>query len=250
MARRDDIVSFLDEYLEIDRYPDHLPVGLQVPGAEEVTTVATGVSASLDLFTHAAEIGAQLLIVHHGLFWDRDPRRIGPRQKARLQSLFAHDLSLVAYHLALDAHPQSGNNALICQALGLTRLEPFGGRPAIGFIGRLDEPLPFPDLMARVQAQVTPAPLTFPAGPTAVESVAVVSGAAAGMLDEAADAGADVFITGEPNEPAMARAAEAGIHFVAAGHYATEVFGVRALGELVSGRFGVEHRFIDLPNPV
>ena len=192
-----------------------------------------------------------MLIVHHGLFWKRDPRRIGPRQKARLRSLFDSDLSLVAYHLALDAHPEVGNNALICNALELTDLRGFGGgASAIGFIGTADPSITPDHLLARVRAKINPDPIAFLHGPERIRRVAVVSGGAADLVDEAADAGADAFITGEPNEPAMARAREAGIHFVAAGHYATEVFGVRALGDLVARQFGVEHRFIDIPNRV
>ena len=252
MADRDAIVAFLDSHLDVHAYPDYLPVGLQVPGAGEVSRVATGVSSSLELFRRAGEAGAQMLIVHHGLFWNSDPRRIGPRQKERLRSLFDSDLSLVAYHLALDAHPQDGNNALICNALELSDLQGFGGggERTIGFIGTA-EPSISPDrLLARVRAKINPDPIAFLHGPERIRRVAVVSGGAADMLDEAADAGADVLITGEPNEPAMARAQEAGIHFVAAGHYATEVFGVQALGELVSRQFGVEHRFLDIPNRV
>jgi dinuclear metal center YbgI/SA1388 family protein len=252
MADRDAIVAFLDDYLDIQAYPDHLPVGLQVPGAAEVSRVVSGVSASLELFRRAADADAQMLIVHHGLFWKSDPRRIGVRQKERLRCLFDHDLSLVAYHLALDAHPEVGNNALICRALELDHLRGFGtsGERTLGFVGSV-EPSISPDrLIARVRATISSDPIAFLHGPERVRNVAVVSGAAAGMVDAAADAGADAFITGEPNEPAMARAQEAGIHFIAAGHHATEVFGPRALGELVSARFGVEHRFINVPNPV
>jgi dinuclear metal center YbgI/SA1388 family protein len=246
MADRDEIAAFLDAHLEIGAYPDHLPVGLQVPGAPEVTRVATGVSASLELFEAAAGAGAQMLIVHHGLFWDREPRRIGPRQKARLKSLFDHDLSLVAYPLALDAHPEHGNNAILCELLGLGERTRF----SVGFLATADPPIGPDTLLRRIREHVNPEPLAFMDGPQEIRSVAVVSGGAAGMLEDAIDAGADAFITGEPSEPVMARAREAGVHFVAAGHYATETFGVRALGELVAARFGVEHRFIDIPNPI
>ena len=242
MADRDAIVAFLDSHLDVHAYPDYLPVGLQVPGASEVSRVATGVSSSLELFRRAGEAGAQMLIVHHGLFWNSDPRRIGPRQKERLRSLFDSDLSLV----------QDGNNALICNALELGDLHGFGGsgERTIGFIGTA-EPSISPDrLLARVRANINPDPIAFLHGPEAIGRVAVISGAAAQDVRPAADAGADCFLTGEPREPVMAQAREAGIHFVAAGHYATEVFGVKALGELVSRQFGVEHHFIDIPNRV
>jgi dinuclear metal center YbgI/SA1388 family protein len=252
VATRDDIVAFADSLLDVEAYPDALPVGLQVTGAEQVTRIATGVSASLELFQRAADAGAQMLIVHHGLFWRSDPVRIGPRERARLRSLFDADLSLVAYHLALDAHPDVGNNALLCRLLGLDGLEPFGkaGARTIGFIGTAAPPVGLDELLARVRREISPDPLVFDAGPERIGRVAVISGAAAGEIQAAADAGAHCFVTGEPREPAMAQAREAGIHFVAAGHYATEVFGVRVLGDLIARRFGVEHVFLDVPNPV
>jgi dinuclear metal center YbgI/SA1388 family protein len=252
MAGRDEIVAFADGLLDADAYPDALPVGLQVTGAGEVTRIATGVSASLELFRRAADAGAQMLIVHHGLFWKGDSRRVGARERARLKCLFDADLSLVAYHLALDAHPDVGNNALLCRLLGLDDLEEFGeihGR-SIGFIGRAEPPIGLDELVGRVRREVAPDPLVFADGPEQIARVAIISGAAAGEIEAAADAGADCFLTGEPREPAMAAAREAGIHFIAAGHYATEVFGVRVLGDLIAGRFGVEHVFIDLPNPI
>jgi dinuclear metal center YbgI/SA1388 family protein len=246
MADRDAIVAHLDKLLDPGAHPDHLPVGLQVEGAADVTRVATGVSASLELFRRAGEAGAQMLIVHHGLFWDGESRRIGARERDRLRALFDHDLSLCAYHLALDAHPRVGNNALICAELGLLLGEAFG----VGFMCEADPPLAIDDLLARVRDRIAPAPLVFRDGPAVVGRVAVVSGAAARDTAAAADAGADCLLTGEPREAVMMDAREAGIHVIAAGHYATEVFGVRALGEEIAARFGVEHVFIDLPNPV
>jgi len=161
-------------------------------------------------------------------------------------------VALVAYHLALDAHPDVGNNALLCRLLGLDDLEEFGqhGDRTIGFIARSEPPITLDELVARVRKEVSPKPLVFAEGPDAIARVAIISGAAAGELQAAADGGAYCFITGEPREPAMDQAREAGIHFIAAGHYATEVFGVRVLGDLIAGRFGVEHVFIDLPNPI
>lgn len=252
MASRDEIVSFLDEQLDAAGFQDALPVGLQVPGAEQVAKIVSGVSASLELFRRAAEAGAQMLVVHHGLFWANEPRRIGPVERERLRALLDADLSLVAYHLCLDAHPSLGNNAILCERLGVSGREPFAehhGR-SIGFIGALDPPLPIDDLVARVREQVNPDPLVLAEGPPAVGRVAVVSGSAARDLDTAAAAGAQAFVTGEAGEPSLHRARELGIHMIAAGHYATEVFGVRAVGDLAARRFGIQHEFIDLPNPV
>jgi len=253
MADRDEMVRCMSDLLEADAYPDMLPVGLQVPGRHEVGHVATGVSASLELFRRAAAIGAEMLLVHHGLFFGSGPRPpLRDSDKARLRILFDHDISLVAYHLALDAHPEVGNNAVICRLLGLEQPEPFGlvGARTIGFIGTPAEPTEIGTLIERVREHITPAPLVFRDGPSLVRRVAVISGAASGELWAAADAGADCFITGEPREQVMSEAREAGIHYIAAGHYATEVFGVRALGDLLAKRFSVEHTFIDIPNPI
>ncbi len=253
MADRDQMVAFMSELLEADSYPDMLPVGLQVPGVADVSRVASGVSASLELFEQAAADGAQMLLVHHGLFFGSGPRPpLRDSDKARLKMLFDNDISLVAYHLALDAHAGVGNNAVICRLLGLEQPQPFGlvGGRTIGFIGTTTDAISISDLVERVREHITPAPLVFRDGPAQVRRVAVISGAASGELLAAADAGADCFITGEPREQVMTEAREAGIHYIAAGHYATEVFGVRALGDLLAEHFSVEHSFIDIPNPV
>jgi dinuclear metal center YbgI/SA1388 family protein len=252
MARRDEIVAFLDELLEIDGFTDYGPNGLQVPGAEEVSKVATGVSAQRELFERAAEHGAQLVLCHHGLFWDFHPRTIAPAMKERLRVLFDADMSLAGYHLPLDAHPEVGNNALICAALGLERAEPFGehkGR-AVGFVGRSSEGVPFEELRRRCASAFGQEPFVWDAGPETVRSVGIVSGGAAGDFGEAIALGLDAFLTGEPAEHVMADARENGVHFIAGGHYATETVGIRRLGELVAERFGVEHEFVDVPNPI
>jgi dinuclear metal center YbgI/SA1388 family protein len=252
MARLRDLLAHLDELLEPAGWEDYGPNGLQVPGPDEVGVVVTGVSAHRDLFERAARAGAQLVLCHHGILWDAAPRALTPALKARLQLLFQADMALAAYHLPLDAHPEVGNNALICAALGLERAEPFGrhrGRP-IGFVGRSAEGIPFADLRTRCATAFGREPFAWDAGPEQVHSVGVVSGGGASSLAEAAQLGLDAFLTGEPAEYAMADAGEAGIHFIAAGHYATETFGVRRLGEVLSERFGIEHRFIEVPNPI
>lgn len=253
MARRDEIVSFLDELLDSPGFPDYGPNGLQVPGADEVDVVVTGVSAQLELFEQAAAAGAQLVLAHHGIVWASRPQAIDVQAKRRLQALFDADLSLVAYHLPLDAHPEVGNNALVCAALGLEpaeRLGDYEGRP-VGFVGRSAEGVPIAELRERcLRAFDGREPLIQGAGPDVVHSLGVISGAASGYLGDAIALGLDGFLTGEPSEHSMADARENGLHFIAAGHYATETFGVRRLGELLAERFGVEHRFIPIPNPV
>ena len=252
-ARTADVVAFLDDLLQIDRFADYGPNGLQVPGADTVTTVLTGVSAQRALFERALAERAQLVLAHHGLLWDFEPRRIGAAQAARLRLLLANDVALAGYHLPLDAHPEHGNNALLAQQLGATRHErafPYKGEP-IGVVATFDGGgIPAADLFERVRRATDREPLVFDGGPATIRTLGIVSGAAANALSDAIDLKLDAFLTGEPKEHVMAQARENGIHFVAAGHYATETFGIRRLGELVAERFGVRHVYADIPNPV
>src|ERR687891_2309335 len=248
MAGRDEILAWAKEYLDLDSYPDYGPMGLQVAGAEEVGKIACGVSASRELFQRSAEAGAQLVLVHHGLLWDKDSRVVGPLLRERLRALFDADLSLVAYHLALDAHPEVGNNALLCDELGIERERRFAD--GWGFGGRLRDPVPVSTFAERVQERLGRMPLVFSYGPELVERVAVCTGGAARYLLQAGEEGYDCFVTGEADEPTKHAAKEWGIHFVAGGHYATETYGVRALSARLAERFGLAWDFVDLPNPV
>ena len=247
MAPRDEIISFANELLEIDRFPEYGPPGLQVVGAEDVTKIACGVSSSRELFERAAATGAQLVIVHHGLFWRNEPVWIDRRQRRRLEALFAADLNLAAYHLALDAHPAIGNNALLADAL---HVEVDGAFGEVGQGGTVREPVAIDDFARRVRETVGREPLVFAEGPARIERVAICSGGAAGELIRAAHEGYDLFLTGGPGEPSLQTARELGIHFVAAGHHATERLGVQALSQHLSDRFGVDWAFIELENPV
>jgi len=252
-ARTADIVAFLDELLEVGRFADLGPNGLQVPGAERTSTVITGVSAQRALFERAIEEQAGLVLVHHGILWDFEPRRITTAHAARLKLLLANDIALAGYHLPLDAHPLHGNNALLADQLGATshvRAFPYKGEP-IGAIARFDpDGVPAAELFERVAKLTSREPLVFDAGPSTIRTLGIVSGSAANTLGEAIDLKLDAFLTGEPKEHVMAQAREAGVHFLAAGHYATETLGIRRLGELLEARFGVRHLFIDIPNPV
>ena len=252
-ARITSIVAALDELLEPAAFADLGPNGLQVPGGEEARRVVTGVSAQRELIERAIELDAQLLLVHHGLFWDFHPTGLTPVLAERLRPLFKHDVALAAYHIPLDAHPEVGNNAILANALGCERHEPFGdfkGR-AVGRAGTFGgDGVPARELFARVREVTGREPLVQGEGPERVRRIGIVSGSAASSLDEAAALGLDAFLTGEPREHVMADARELGIHFIAAGHYATETFGVRALGDWLAGRFGIEHVFVDVPNPV
>jgi dinuclear metal center YbgI/SA1388 family protein len=248
-----DLIAALDELLCPGEFADYAPNGLQVAGSREVTTLTTGVSAHAELFERAIEVGAELVLVHHGLFWEGDARVVDARLRRRLKLLFDNDVALAAYHLPLDAHPEVGNNALIAAQLGCAEQAPFASHRGrhLGIQGRFaDGGVGAAELLERVRRLTGREPLFFDAGPPQVRTVGIVSGAGAGHLEEAIAAGLDAFITGEPAERVMAQAYEAGVHFVAAGHYATETFGVRRLGEILEQRFGVQHVFIDVPNPI
>ncbi len=248
-----DIVQHLDDLLTPARFDDYSPNGLQVPGADEVETVATGVTAHLELFERARAENAQLILVHHGLFWGAGPGPIDRAMARRLRALFDAEMSLLAYHLPLDAHPEVGNNALLARDLGATRLTQFAAHRGelIGCLAEFPgEGIPIADLLGRVRDATDREPLAFDCGPPTVRRIGIVTGGAVDHFQDAIDAGADAFVTGEPAERVMAHAREAGVHFIAAGHYATETFGVRRLGELLAERMGVRHVFVDVPNPV
>jgi dinuclear metal center YbgI/SA1388 family protein len=248
-----DLLTEIDELLSPARFEDYCVNGLQVPGAEMVQTIVTGVSAHAELFELAVAEDADLLLVHHGLFWNPGVNAIDRTLKRRLQLLLEADMSLAAYHLPLDAHAELGNNALLAHALGSSEIEPFAlvrGEP-IGFIAELPgEGMAAAELFERVRKITDREPVTFAAGPARVQRIAIVSGAGAGYLEAAASAGAEALLTGELAERSMAQARELGLHLIGAGHYATETLGIRALGEYLAGRFDVRHVFLDVPNPV
>ena len=248
-----DVLAEADRLLEPARFEDYCVNGLQVPGSATVHTIATGVSARAQLFELAAREHAQLVLVHHGLFWGDGVRSIDHVLLARLKLLIDADIALAAYHLPLDAHPKVGNNAIIGRALGAAALTPFALHRShtIGFIAELDrDGFSARELAGRVRELTAREPLLLGSGPERVGRLAIVSGAGSDYLHEAAAAGAHALLTGEAPERAPAVAQELGLHLIAAGHYATETFGIRALGEHLAQRFGLRHLFIDVPNPL
>lgn len=251
MAERDEILAYLDHYLSAGEIRDYGPQGLQVEGAAEVDTMVTGVSVSAELFERAADLEAQLILVHHGLFWDRDRRVVRGALRRRLSLLLEHEITLAAYHLCLDRHPEVGNNILAARGLDLRTIEPFGRYESwtLGYRGTLP-PTPVEEVVERIDRFYGSDSLVFPYGPALVTSVGIISGGAQRELEQAIAAGLDMYVTGEAGEFVMHMAKEAGIHYVASGHYNTERVGIRALGEQVGRCFGVDVHFIDLPNPV
>jgi len=246
MAARDEIVGYADELLEIERFPEFASQGLQVVGAADVSTLACGVSCSREVFERAVELGAEIVLVHHGLFWRNEPLLVDRRQQRRLEALFQADMTLLAYHLALDAHPELGNNARLARAIGVEPETPFA---ELGTGGRTS-PVSIVELAGRVADAVGREPLVFAEGPEVVERVAVVTGGGGRYVLEAAHAGYDALVTGEPEEPSLAAARELGIHFIAAGHYATERLGVQALTALLADEFALPWEFVEVENPV
>jgi len=246
VAGRDEIVAYANALLEVERWPEFAPPGLQVVGCEEVALLACGVSSSRLLFERAADAGADMVLVHHGLFWRNEPLVVDRRQRGRLEALFRANASLLAYHLALDAHPTLGNAAQLAARIGARAEGPFG---SFGLACALDG-LSVGELAARVKDSVDREPIVFACGPDLIERLAVSPGAAGYDLIRAAHEGFDALLTGEPEEPNLATAQELGIHLIAAGHHATERFGVQALAAHLAETFAIEWRYLEVENPV
>ena len=247
------IIDFMDGLLESGAFTDYCPNGLQVEGRADVERVVTGVSASLALFEAAAELGADLVLVHHGLFWKNDwPLRVTGVMRRRLGALIEHGLSLAGYHLPLDAHPEVGNNAVAARRLGLLDVRAFGdyGGRTIGVSGRLPKGATPEELQVLLGETFEREPLLLRGQGERIETIGLISGGAAGEYHQAVAAGLDAYVTGEPTEWVMHTAREEGTHFYACGHYATERLGVQALGARLAKEFGVEHQFVELSNPV
>ena len=244
-----DIIGFLDEVLDPSAFEDFCPNGLQVPRTrQDVRTVVTGVSAHGPLLRAAVDAGADLVLAHHGMFWKSDPLGIDAAQYARLKLLLDHDVALAAYHLPLDAHLEHGNNAIIAARLGLTDVQPFAG---IGVQGTVPgDGWSVEELERLVEAVCGRPPLSVRGGPEVVRRMSVLSGAGTDYAREAVALGLDAHLTGEPAERAFAYAHDAGVHFLAAGHHATETFGVHRLGELLAAEFGIRHVHRDITNPI
>lgn len=246
---RDELAAHLDRFLEAPRFRDYCPNGLQVEGREEVRRLATGVSASLLLLEAAAAAGADAVLVHHGWFWRAEDPCITGAKRRRLAFLLERGINLFAYHLPLDAHPECGNNAQLARRLELVPEGRFGEQE-VAWLGRPAAPTTLARLAALVEARLGRAPLAVGEPGAPVRRVAWCTGAAQDCFPEAIRLGVDAFISGEIAEHTVHAARESGVAYLAAGHHATERYGVQALGEDLAARFGLEHRFIEIPNPV
>ncbi|MEZ5573647.1 MAG: Nif3-like dinuclear metal center hexameric protein [Halioglobus sp.] len=249
-----ELTQYLDQCLLIDQFEDYCPNGLQVEGRPNIVRLATGVTACQSLVDAAIAWGADALLVHHGYFWHGEAPQIVGMKRRRLAALLASDLSLLAYHLPLDAHSQLGNNACLGRLMGFdTECQEslYPGVPGgVGNIASLSQPVRAADFLEKIARITQRSPLHIGDPDGLVQRIAWCTGAAQGYIDAAISAGADLFITGEVSEQTVHTAREQGIQFIAAGHHATERYGVQALGEHVAERFALQHRFIDVDNPV
>ena len=247
MADRNDILAKINEWLQPEGFQDYAPNGLQVEGAENVGVIVSGVTASQALIDEAVEQKADMILVHHGYFWKGEDQTIRGIKKKRIKQLLDNDVNLVAYHLPLDDHPEYGNNRQLADILGIQNPRPLGGLVWQGELTEAISPEVFGLHLARTLRRQ---PLHVGSGPEHIKTVAWCTGAAQGFINVAIEAGVDAYISGEISEPTTHTARESGIHYFAAGHHATERYGVKALGEALAQTFGVKHRFIDCDNPV
>ena len=248
MARRSEIDEYLSALLQTTSFKDYGPNGLQIEGCDEVCRLVSGVTASRALIDAAIDARADAVLVHHGLFWRGYEGRITGWLKQRIARLLAHDISLYAYHLPLDAHAELGNNAQFGARLGITADARFGEQ-SLGFIGTLSVPSTVDDLAARCERLSGRSPTSIDGDGRAVARVAWCTGGAQSYFESAIAAGADVFITGEISEPQAHLARETGTAFIAVGHHASERYGVQALGAHLATVFDIEHLHIEIDNP-
>lgn len=252
MVTRNECLSYLETLLETNRFQDYCPNGLQVAGREDISNLVAGVTASQDLIEAALDVGADTLLVHHGYFWKgEDPRIIGIKQK-RLKQLLVNDVNLLAYHLPLDAHPVLGNNAQLAKLLNI---EVDGrmagtGEPALGFCGCFSELKTVTEFTTQLRQTLGREPVVIQGHDRPMSTIAWCSGAAQDYIEQAADLGLDAFVSGEISERTVHLARELGINYFAAGHHATERYGVKALGAHLAEKFDLQYQFIDIDNPV
>ena len=245
------LVEEADRFLNAARIADYCPNGLQVEGRPQVRRIVSGVTASQALLDAAVEAEADVVLVHHGYFWKGEDARVTGMKRRRLQTLLGHDISLLAYHLPLDLHPEVGNNVQLARQLEITvegPLDPDNPK-VVGLLGSLAEPMTARDFASRVQEVLGREPLLVE-GTGMVRRIGWCTGGGQGYIDDAIAAGVDLFLTGEASEQTFHSARENRVSFIAAGHHATERYGVQALGDYLARRFAIEHLFIDCPNPV
>ncbi|MEH6910932.1 MAG: Nif3-like dinuclear metal center hexameric protein [Oceanicoccus sp.] len=249
---RNTLLTTANELLKPEMFSDYCPNGLQVEGVELISKLVAGVTASQALIDRAVEEGADALLVHHGFFWKGEDLPVVGMKYRRLKKLIENGVNLIAYHLPLDAHPVLGNNVLLADKLNITitgGLEP-GNAYSVGNVGRLNTPLSAERFGREVASILGREPLVIEGGDHIISTIAWCTGSAQGYIDRAALWGADAYLSGEISEPTVHSARELGVHYIAAGHHATERYGVQGVGEYLANQFGLDYTFIDIDNPV
>ncbi len=248
MVKRDEIIDYIHELLNVDEFDDYCVNGLQIEGKSEIQNIIFGVSASQRLFTDALSRKADMIIVHHGLFWKSDPSPFALTGifRERVALLLKNDINLLGYHLPLDAHPDIGNNAQIMKQLNITPIEPV----EVGFLGKLGQPIQFNQFVDLVNQKLETEAQVFSSGTNSVKNILVMSGGSSRYYQLALEKNADTFIGGDIKENIVRELEEVGLNYINAGHYNTEKFGVQELSAKIAQRFKVNCEFIDIPNPV
>ena len=252
MVRLKELTEYLDFSMEIDKFSDFCPNGLQVEGGEEIIRLATGVTASQALLDAAIDWRASAILVHHGYFWRGESSRLLGYRRNRLRTLLKNDVSLFAYHLPLDAHPEFGNNVCFGRMLGIEEHQPLfkSHSDGLGNVGMLSSEIELGELVSRIRRLTDREPLLIGNSNSMVRRIAWCTGAAQSNIDAAISANADLYISGEVSEQTFHVVKEEEISYIAAGHHATERYGVKALGDHLANYFGIEHKFIDIVNPI
>ncbi len=241
--------DYIGSLLDISRFSDYCPNGVQVEGRAQVRRIASGVTASQRLLDAATAWGADAILVHHGYFWRNEDAAITGIKKRRIAHLLQHDISLLAYHLPLDAHAELGNNAQLAKRLGMVGEGRFGDQE-VAWYGALQQPRTLAQFAAHITQNLQRTPQVIGEGDRTIRRIAWCTGAAQGYFEAAVVLGVDAFLTGEISEQNVHVAQETGVAFIAAGHHATERYGVQALGGHLAAQFALEHRFFDMDNPV
>ncbi len=249
-----DLSNYLNQLLRPEQFSDYCPNGLQIEGRSEIQRIVTGVTASYALLEAALAVNADAILVHHGYFWRGESPAIVGIKKRRIQFLLQHDINLIAYHLPLDAHAEFGNNVMLAKKLGLVTtiraVQKNKNEQNMLLLTELSEPQPLRDFVQMIDAKLKRSPQVIGDLAQTVHKIALCTGAAQGYIEQAVEAGADVYISGEISEPTVHVARETGVSYIAAGHHATERYGIQALGEHLAEKFGLTHAFIDCDNPV
>ena len=243
------LVDYTRQLLQVERYADYCPNGLQLEGRASIKKIVSGVTASMALLESAKSAGADAILVHHGYFWKNEDATIVGLKRNRIKFLLENNISLLAYHLPLDAHPELGNNAQLAQKLGLERKSWQGNQGLVG-LGILLSAPSLRDFSKHIENKLQRTPLVIGDMNKSIKNVAWCTGGAQGYMQDAIDLGVDLFISGEVSEQTYHLAQESGVAYIAAGHHATERYGVQALGEHLAQHFGINHEYIEIDNPV